>query len=57
MALLEAAKDEGLMIGVGTLYGHAIRLGPSMLIVVQDESAEGIERLSRACARAGGGSP
>ena len=47
-ALLEAAKDEGLLIGVGGLHGHVVRLGPSLLIT-EDEIAEGLERLERAC--------
>jgi 4-aminobutyrate aminotransferase len=53
LALLEAAKDEGLLLGAGGLHGNVIRLGPSMLIT-QDELAEGVERLARACARADG---
>ena len=56
VALLQAAKDEGLMIGAGGLHGQVIRLGPSMLIA-EDELAEGIVRLARACASADGGSP
>ncbi len=49
-ALLEAAKEEGLLIGLGGLHGHVIRLGPSLLIT-EDEIAEGLERLERACHR------
>jgi 4-aminobutyrate aminotransferase len=48
-ALLEAALDEGLLIGTGGLHGHVIRMGPSMLIA-PDELSEGIARLERACA-------
>ncbi|HUP53376.1 MAG TPA: aminotransferase class III-fold pyridoxal phosphate-dependent enzyme [Longimicrobiales bacterium] len=49
VALLEAAKEEGLLIGTGGLQGHVIRIGPSMLIE-EDELDAGITRLSRACA-------
>ncbi len=52
-ALLEAAKEEGLLIGVGGLHGHVIRIGPSLLIT-EDEMAEGLERLERACHRVEG---
>ncbi len=48
--LLEATKEEGLLLGVGGLHGSVIRMGPSMLIG-EDEIAEGLERLGRACAR------
>lgn len=47
--LLHAAKDERLLIGLGGLQGHVIRLGPSLLIS-EDEIAEALARLSRACA-------
>jgi 4-aminobutyrate aminotransferase len=47
-ALLEAAKAEGVLLGLGGLYGHVIRLGPSMLIS-EEEIAEGLERLGKAC--------
>jgi alanine-glyoxylate transaminase/(R)-3-amino-2-methylpropionate-pyruvate transaminase len=49
-ALLEAAKAEGLLIGVGGLHGHVIRLGPSLLIT-EAEMDEGLERLGKACQR------
>jgi len=56
-ALLEAAKTEHLLIGLGGHWGQVIRIGPSML-VTQEELAEGISRLERACkkvsARRGG---
>ena len=48
-ALLNAAKDEGLLIGIGGLHGHVIRIGPSLLIV-ESEVAEVLARLGRACA-------
>ena len=47
-ALLEAAKEEGVLLGLGGLEGHVIRLGPSMLIT-EEEVAEGLERFGRAC--------
>ena len=50
-ALMEAAREEGLLIGAGGLNGNVIRIGPSMLIT-EGETAEGLERLERACARA-----
>ena len=49
-ALLEAAKDEGLLIGIGGLHGHVIRLGPSLLLT-EDECAEAMARLTRAVER------
>jgi alanine-glyoxylate transaminase / (R)-3-amino-2-methylpropionate-pyruvate transaminase len=48
--LLEAAKAEGILIGVGGLNGHIMRIGPSLLIT-EDEIAEGLRRLERAAAR------
>jgi alanine-glyoxylate transaminase/(R)-3-amino-2-methylpropionate-pyruvate transaminase len=47
-ALLEAAKAEGLLIGLGGLHGHVIRLGPSLL-VTEAETADALARLGRAC--------
>jgi len=49
-ALMEAAKEEGLLIGLGGHWGQVIRIGPSLLIS-GDEMAEGILRLNRACSR------
>jgi alanine-glyoxylate transaminase/(R)-3-amino-2-methylpropionate-pyruvate transaminase len=49
-ALLEAAKDECLLIGIGGLHGQVIRIGPSLLIT-EAEVAEGLDRLGRACRR------
>lgn len=51
-ALLEASREEGVLIGQGGLNGTVIRLGPSLLIT-EDEMAEGIEKLGRAVDRAG----
>ena len=50
-ALLEATKEERVLVGVGGLHGHVVRLGPSLL-VSEEEIAEGLERLGRACDRA-----
>lgn len=47
-ALLEAAKEERLLIGTGGLHGHVIRIAPQMLMS-EDEVADGLERLGRAC--------
>jgi 4-aminobutyrate aminotransferase-like enzyme len=47
-ALLEAAREEGLLIGAGGIKGHALRIGPSLLIS-EDEVVEGLRRLGRAC--------
>jgi len=48
--LLEAAKDEALLIGVGGLNGNVIRIGPSLLIT-EEEVADALARLERACQR------
>ena len=53
-ALLEAAKSEGLLIGLGGQHGHVIRLGPSLLIT-KDEVVEALQRLERACQRVNAG--
>ncbi|MFN2387163.1 MAG: aspartate aminotransferase family protein, partial [Thermoanaerobaculia bacterium] len=50
-AVLEAAREEGLLVGLGGLHGQVIRLGPSML-VTEEQVAEGLARLGRACERA-----
>ena len=52
-ALLEAAREERLLIGRGGLNGHVIRIGPSLLIA-EDEMEEGIRRLAAACRRIDG---
>ena len=51
-ALMEATREEGLLIGLGGLHGTVIRIGPSLLVSA-DEIAEGIEKLGRACDRVG----
>ena len=52
-ALLGAAREEGVLVGLGGLNGQVLRIGPSLLIT-EAEVAEGLERLERACARADG---
>ena len=49
-AFFEATKSEGLLLGLGGLNGHVVRVGPSMLIT-EDEITESLARMSRACAR------
>lgn len=51
-ALLEATREEGVLVGQGGLNGTVIRIGPSLLIT-EDELAEGIEKLGRAVDRVG----
>jgi 4-aminobutyrate aminotransferase len=45
--LHEAAKDEGLLLGLAGLHGQVIRFAPSML-ATEEQVADGLERLSRA---------
>jgi 4-aminobutyrate aminotransferase len=49
-ALLEATRAEGVLVGIGGLRGNVLRIGPSLLIT-EEELAEGIARLARACRR------
>ncbi len=51
-ALLEAAKEERLLIGTGGLFGHVIRIAPQMLMS-EAELADGLDRLARACRKVG----
>ena len=51
-ALMQATREEGVLVGQGGLNGTVIRIGPSLLIT-QAEITEGIERLRRACDRVG----
>jgi 4-aminobutyrate aminotransferase-like enzyme len=46
-AIMEAAKDQGLLIGKGGLYGNILRMAPSMGIT-QEESIEFVEKLKKA---------
>ena len=50
-ALLEATKAERLLIGLGGMHGHVIRLGPSLLIT-EAETAEALARLQSLVAAA-----
>ncbi len=52
VALLEACKAHGLLVGKGGLYGNVIRLSP-MLDVTGDEIDEGIGKLRSAIADVG----
>jgi alanine-glyoxylate transaminase / (R)-3-amino-2-methylpropionate-pyruvate transaminase len=49
-ALLEAAREERLLLGAGGLKGNVIRIGPSMLIE-EGTLAEALWRLDRAARR------
>lgn len=49
-ALLEACRDEGLLLGQGGMWGHCVRIGPSLLVTAE-EIAEGLEKLAAACDR------
>jgi len=51
-ALMEASREEGVLIGQGGLHGTVIRIGPSLLIT-EDEMVEGIGKLERAIDRVG----
>ena len=50
-AVLEAAKNHGLLLGKGGLYGNVIRLAP-MLDVSEQEMSEGTSALAAAIADA-----
>ena len=47
-ALLEATREEGILIGIGGLHGNVARVAPQML-VTEEETADGLARLNRAC--------
>lgn len=53
-AVMEATKEECLLVGVGGLHGNVIRMGPSML-VTEAEVRDALERLSRALRRVDAG--
>ncbi len=50
LALMEAAKKQGLLIGKGGLYGNVLRIAPSMLIT-KGEVDDGCRRLEKALAQ------
>ena len=52
-SVLEAAKEEGLLVGLGGRHGHILRMGPSMLITAE-EVDDAMARLARACRTADG---
>jgi 4-aminobutyrate aminotransferase-like enzyme len=47
-AVLEAARREGLLLGLGGHHRNVVRIGPSLLIS-GEELEEGLARLRRAC--------
>jgi len=47
-SVLEAAKREGLLVGLGGHHRNVVRIGPSLLIT-PEEIEEGLTRLRRAC--------
>jgi 4-aminobutyrate aminotransferase-like enzyme len=51
-AFLEAAKDEGLLIGKGGLYGNVIRLSPPMT-ASERQVDDAVEMLDRALGSVG----
>ncbi len=53
-ALLEASRAERVLIGLGGLHGHVVRIGPQLLISAEDIE-DGLARLGRACDRAASG--
>jgi 4-aminobutyrate aminotransferase len=52
--VLEACKEQGLLIGKGGLYGNTLRLAPP-LIVTEEDAARAIETLDVAFGRVQGG--
>jgi alanine-glyoxylate transaminase / (R)-3-amino-2-methylpropionate-pyruvate transaminase len=51
LATLEAARQEGLLLGLSGLHGNVVRVAPSLLIT-ESEVDEALARLARACRRA-----
>jgi 4-aminobutyrate aminotransferase len=51
-AVMEAAKDEGLIIGKGGLYGNVLRISPALNITKQQADAAA-DLIDRAFTRAG----
>jgi 4-aminobutyrate aminotransferase len=50
-AVMEEAKDEGLLIGKGGLYGNTLRIAPA-LSITEEEANEGLDKLRAAINRA-----
>ncbi len=53
-AVMEAAREEGLLLGKGGLYGNVLRIAPP-LTLTEAEADEGLEKLSNALRRAAEG--
>ncbi len=49
--VMEAAKNEGLLIGKGGLYGNTLRIAPA-LSITEEEANEGLDKLRTAIDRA-----
>ena len=49
VALMSAARDQGLLIGKGGLYGNTIRIAPHLNVTSEDLAA-GSDLLAKACA-------
>jgi 4-aminobutyrate aminotransferase len=50
-AIMEAAREEGLLVGKGGLFGNTLRIAPP-LSLTEEEADDGLERLTRAMKRA-----
>jgi 4-aminobutyrate aminotransferase-like enzyme len=46
--LLEAGREQGVLLGQGGLWGNVVRIGPSLLIT-EAEMAEALEKIGAAC--------
>tara|TARA_Y100000588_G_scaffold329055_1_gene364980 strand:- start:2205 stop:3524 length:1320 start_codon:yes stop_codon:yes gene_type:complete len=51
--LMEATREEGVLVGQGGLHGTVVRIGPSLLIT-EEEMSEGIDKFGAACDRISG---
>ena len=47
-ALMEATREEGLLVGLGGISAHVVRVAPSLLIT-EEEVAVGLQKFSQAC--------
>lgn len=47
---MELAREEGVLVGRGGLYGNVLRIAPPMTIS-EEEAGEALEKLGRVCAR------